>query len=219
VICSAIARQAGFLHGGPEGECRRHREDDLPLHAAPGLDGGTAAGEEHRPGREHRRFEHAEVGEARDQDHRDEDPDREVRAVVTDRRGPLDAADEVEMMRVPLLLGERRMRFQHQRIAGLQHDVADLGVDALAAAGHSDDDGVVERTKLPVPNGSPDDRAPVRDDGLDETPPRPRRVELEDLGGGRLQAPDLLEVDHRTDHADEHEPIVGVEHHVRRDGG
>jgi len=80
-------------------------------------------------------------------------------------RGIGDAADEVEVVRVPLPLGERRVRLEEQRVARAKHDVADLPLDALAAPGHRDDDGVIDGPEASVADGLADQRALRRDDG------------------------------------------------------
>ena len=59
----------------------------------------------------------------------------------------------------------------------------------------------------------------MRDDRLDQAAARARRVELEDLVGGRLEPADLLQVDDGVDHADEDQPVVGAQHFLGRDGG
>jgi hypothetical protein len=110
------------------------------------------------------------------------------------------------------------MRFQEQRVAGLQDDVADLLVDALAAARHGDDDGVVERAELAVADRLADDRAAVRHDRFDQASVRARRVELEDLIRRGSEPADLLQVDDGADDADEDEAVFGAQHDLGGDG-
>ncbi len=57
--------------------------------------------------------------------------------------GVFDAAHQEEVLRVPLFLFERRVRFQQQRVSGLQNDVAQLGVNPFAASSDRQDRRVV----------------------------------------------------------------------------
>ncbi len=102
------------------------------------------------------------------------------------------------------------MRLEQQRVAGLEHDVADLLAQALTAARYGDDGRVVMRAEARLANALAEQRATIRNHGLDELPARARAFELEHLVGRRYQAANALQLDDGIDDADEHELVVAA---------
>ena len=65
---------------------------------------------------------------------------------------------------------KRGLRLEQERVARLEHDVADLARDALAVAVHGDDGRVVARAEAALAHAHSDERARVAHDRLDERP-------------------------------------------------
>ena len=61
------------------------------------------------------------------------------------------------------------MRFQKQRIARTQYDIADLHVDPLTITGNGNYGGIVMCSELCIANGNPDERTARGHDGFDQT--------------------------------------------------
>ena len=131
----------------------------------------------------------------------------------------IDLADQEKVAAAPLLIGERGMRFDQEHVAGVQDDIADLLVQPLAIAGDGDDDGVVVAAKARVADRHADQRAGIADDGFDQAPLRPRRLEVKHVFGRRDQAANALQLDDRFDDADKQQPVAAAQHFARRDGG
>ena len=84
------------------------------------------------------------------------------------RVGVAEPTDEKEVPGIALLLEKDRPPLQQQGIAGLQHDVADLLVDASAVARQGDDHGIVMGPEPTFAYGFSDQRIGVGHHRLDE---------------------------------------------------
>ena len=106
------------------------------------------------------------------------------------------------------------MRFEQQRVAGLEHDVADLLGDALAVSMHGEDRRVVARAELGLAHALSDEGRLARDDGFDELvlAAPVRQTRLRAVCG--FETADLLEVDDALDDADEEQHVPRVQRRV-----
>ncbi len=168
-------RQSGRLQRlGDAGRCadgHQHR----PVDALPRLVAGAAAGDDHRDGGDERRGEHVPSQERHDADHRQQNGERRPGPIMPGGCRIRHIADQVEIVGIPLLIGEIGMGFQKQRVAGLQHDVADLAGQSLPAARHGQHGRLITRSKLPFADRLVQDRAAVRNHRFDQRPVRDRR--------------------------------------------
>ncbi len=105
---------------------------------------------------------------------------------------------------------------EQQRVAGLEHDLADLAGHALAVAVHGDDRGVVDGAEVRVADALVDQRRRGGDHGFDESVLGVRaRGSL--VVRGRDEAANAVEIDDRRDHAREDEPVARADDFVGTD--
>ena len=186
-------------------------EQHLPVHARAGDRSRHASGEHHEPRADEGDDERRDAGEGEHAHQEGEHAEGDGGPLVTDRARPLDLRDQVEVVAAPVRAEEAVVRVEEERVAGVQVDVAHLGVHHLAVPVDGDDGRVVLRAELRGPHRLADERRVVRDHRLHQRPELRAGRHLVHLVGGGDETPDPAQIHDRVEDAREREAIVGLQ--------